>query len=118
MRHGIVRLRGERAAWREQAALAARRRLIRGLDVRLLGILRLVISLLGIGRRGRVQTAIGWRGRWLLIGRLAIALLGESRLRVLLLGHHRHRLAGIGIKYVIGLLLARAGANRKRGHYG
>jgi hypothetical protein len=42
-------------------------------------------------------------------------LLRVSLLAKLLLRHHRHRLAGAGIHDVIGWLLARAGADRKRG---
>jgi hypothetical protein len=39
-------------------------------------------------------------------------------LRQLLLCHRRHRLAGIGIDHVVGRLLAGAGTDRERGHYG
>ena len=91
----------------EQAALATaggarlrHRLLIRRLRVTLLRVLRLLDDL-----------------------RLGVTLLRVLRLRVgrlgiLLLRHHRHRLAAVGIDDVVSRLLARAGADRQRGHYG
>ena len=86
------------------------------LGVALLRIGLLAIGLLRIGRRRREQAASA--ALVICLGRrLLISLLGVLRLRVRLLHHHRHRLAGRRIDH-ISLLLARAGSGRERGHHG